>query len=138
MTSHWLIKSEPGTYAFADLMREKRAVWDGIRNFAARNNLRAMKRADLLLYYHTGDEKQVVGVAKVTRSAYADPSATEGDWSAVDVAPVKALKQPVTLAQMKQERALAGFALLRQGRLSVVPVSPAQFSHILGLGLTKL
>ena len=138
MTSHWLIKSEPGTYAFADLVREKRAVWDGIRNFAARNNLRAMKKADLLLYYHTGEEKQVVGIAKVTRSAYADPSATEGDWSAVDVAPVKALGQPVTLAQMKQERALAGFALLRQGRLSVVPVSPAEFSHILALGLTKL
>lgn len=138
MPSHWLIKSEPGTYAFADLVREKKAVWDGIRNFAARNNLRAMKKGDLLLYYHTGDEKQVVGVAKVTRTAYPDASAEEGDWSAVDVAPVKALKQAVTLAEMKKDRALAGFRLLEQGRLSVVPVSPAHFAHILALGATKL
>ena len=136
--SHWLVKSEPDVYSYADLVRDGRTVWDGIRNFAARNNLRAMKKGDLVLYYHTGDEKQVVGIAKVLGSAYPDPSAKDGDWSAVDLAPVKPLKSPVTLAQMKADAKLAEFELLRQGRLSVVPTRAAELARVLQLGGTKL
>jgi len=136
--SYWLVKSEPDVYSYADLVRDGRTVWDGIRNFAARNNLRAMKKGDLVLYYHTGNEKQVVGIAKVLGSAYPDPSAKDGDWSAVDLAPVKPLKSPVTLAQMKADAKLAEFELLRQGRLSVVPTRDAELARVLQLGGTKL
>jgi predicted RNA-binding protein with PUA-like domain len=137
--SHHLVKSEPGTYSFADLVRDKKTVWDGVRNPTARNFLKKMQKGDLVLYYHTGDEKQVVGIAKVLKTAYPDPSAEAGDWVAIDLGPVKALAKPVPLAQLKSDKKLAGLLLIKQSRLSVMPVSPGEFQHIVGkLGESKL
>jgi predicted RNA-binding protein with PUA-like domain len=137
--THHLVKSEPGTYSFADLVRDKKTVWDGIRNPTARNNMRQMKKDDLVLFYHTGDEKQIVGIAKVVKPAYPDPSADEGDWLALDLAPVKAIAKPVTLAQVKGDKKLQQLALVKMSRLSVMPIGPVEFEHIVGkLGGTKL
>jgi predicted RNA-binding protein with PUA-like domain len=138
MPRHYLVKSEPYKYAFETLLKDKKTRWDGVRNFEARNNLRAMTTGDLLLYYHSNEGKAVVGVAKVVREAYPDPTATEGDWSAVDVAPVKALKEPVTLEMIRADAKLQEMQLLRRSRLSVVPVTPAEFERVLALGKTKL
>jgi predicted RNA-binding protein with PUA-like domain len=138
MPAYFLVKSEPDAYSFADLVRDKRTRWDGVRNFEARNNLRAMKSGDLLLYYHSNPAKAVVGIAKVTREAYADPGAPDEDWSAVDIEPVKSLSEPVTLAAIKGDASLSDMALLKRSRLSVVPVSATQFKRILALGKTKL
>jgi len=138
MPAHWLVKSEPYKYSFDQLTRDGRTTWDGVRNFEARNNLRAMKRGDLLLYYHSNEGKAVVGIARVAGEARPDPSAEGEDWSIIDVEPVKPLKAPVTLAQIKADKKLVDFALLRRSRLSVVPVTPAQFEHILALGKTPL
>jgi predicted RNA-binding protein with PUA-like domain len=138
MPRHFLVKSEPFKYAFDALVRDKKTRWDGVRNFEARNNLRAMAVGDLLLYYHSNEGKAVVGVAKVVRTAYPDPTAEEGDWSAVDVAPVMALKVPVTLETIKADPKLADMLLLRRSRLSVVPVTPVEFKRVLELGKTKL
>ncbi|HVR21041.1 MAG TPA: EVE domain-containing protein, partial [Polyangiaceae bacterium] len=107
MPKHWLVKSEPFKYSFERLVQDKKTTWDGVRNFEARNNLRAMKRGDLLLFYHSNEGKAVVGVAKVAREAYPDATAEEGDWSAVDVAPVKALTATVSLETIRAEKALA-------------------------------
>jgi predicted RNA-binding protein with PUA-like domain len=137
MPNRFLVKSEPDVYPWDRLVAEKRTVWDGVRNFQARNNLRLMKKGDLVLFYHSGDAKEVVGIAKVVAEAYADSSAKEGDWSAVDLAPVKALKKAVPLSVMKVEKKLADLALLRQSRLSVVVVSASHFAEILKLGETK-
>jgi len=136
--SYFLVKSEPETYSFGRLVKEGKAVWDGVRNFAARNNLRAMKKGDQVLFYHSGEGKDVVGVAVVTRTAYPDPTAKEGDWSAVELAPVKALAASVTLAQMKADKVLADMVFIRQSRLSVSPVTAAEFDRVLALGKTKL
>ncbi|MEZ4227483.1 MAG: EVE domain-containing protein [Polyangiaceae bacterium] len=136
--AHFLVKSEPYKYSWADLLRDKRTTWDGVRNFEARNNLRAMKRGDTLLFYHSNEGKEIVGVAKVVKAAYADPTAKDGDWSVVDVAPVKTLGVPVTLSQIKADPKLADIALLKRSRLSVVPISAAHFARILSLGKTKL
>ncbi len=136
--AYFLVKSEPNTYSWADLVRDKKTMWEGVRNYTARNNLRAMKKGDLLLFYHSVVGKEVVGVAKVAKTAYPDPTAKKGDWSVVDVAPVKALGQPVTLAQIKGDARLADIALVKQSRLSVVPLSAAHFRRILALGKTKL
>jgi predicted RNA-binding protein with PUA-like domain len=138
MPRHFLVKSEPFKYAFDALVRDKKTRWDGVRNFEARNNLRAMTVGDLLLYYHSNEGKAVVGVAKVVRTAYPDPTAEDGDWSAVDVAPVMALKVPVTLETIKADPKLADMLLLRRSRLSVVPVTPVEFKRVLELGKTKL
>jgi predicted RNA-binding protein with PUA-like domain len=138
MPSYFLVKSEPTTYSFDDLVRDKSTRWDGVRNFEARNNLRAMKQGDLLLYYHSGEAKAVVGIAKVAREAYDDPSAEQGDWSAVDVVPVKLLMKPVTLAAIRSDAKLEDVALIKRPRLSVVPVSSQHFSRILELGRTAL
>src|ERR1041385_2320481 len=121
MPSYFLAKSEPDVYAFARLAKEGKTSWDGVRNFEARNNLRKMKKGDLVLFYHSGDDKAVVGIAKVSREAYADPTAEEGDWSAVDLEPMKPFAEPVSLAAMKADSALEGFELLKKSRLSVVP-----------------
>ncbi len=131
---YWLLKTEPATYSFDDLVREKRGRWDGVRNYTARNNLRAMQRGDLALIYHSGKLRAVVGVAKVVKTAYADPTAKGGEWSAVDVAPVVAIKKPVTLDAMRAKPALRNMILLRQGRLSVVPLTRTQFTTITKLG----
>lgn len=131
---YWLAKSEAGTYAWTDLERDKQTRWDGVRNFSARNHLREMKLGDEVLFYHSGDEKQVVGVAKVVKEAYPDPTAKAADWSAVDLAPLRALPTPVTLAAIKADKALANMTFLRQGRLSVAPVAADEFARILELG----
>nr|AYM54108.1 hypothetical protein [Chondromyces catenulatus] len=136
--SYWLVKSEPYKYSFAQLQKDRRTTWDGVRNFEARNSMRAMKRGDLLLFYHSNEGKSVVGVARVEREAYPDVTAPDEDWSAVDIAPVAALVSPVGLDEIRSDPALADIALLKRSRLSVVPISKAHFDHILALGKTKL
>jgi predicted RNA-binding protein with PUA-like domain len=138
MPKHWLVKSEPYKYPFEKLVADGNTTWDGVRNFEARNNLRAMQRGDLLLFYHSNEGKAVVGVAKVSREAYPDATADDGDWSVVDVAPVKPLAAPVALDVIRKDKALADMQLLRRSRLSVVPVTPAEFKRVLELGKTKL
>jgi predicted RNA-binding protein with PUA-like domain len=139
MPGYWLIKSEPDAYSYARLVKEKRTAWDGVRSFEARNNLRGMRVGDLCLYYHSMTEKAVVGVARVVGEAYPDPTTDDGgDWSAVDVVPVAALKQPVTLAMVKADAALDDVLLVKRSRVSVVPVSKTHFDRILLLGKTKL
>lgn len=139
----WLIKSEPYKFSWSQLEADKRAVWDGVRNFEARNNLRAMKKGDLCLFYHSNEGKEIVGVAKVVATAYPDPTATEEagegtDWSVVDVAPHKKFKVPVGLQTIRDEKRLANMALLRRSRLSVVPVTPDELTVLLELAQTKL
>ena len=136
--AHWLVKSEPGTYAFADLQRDGKTVWDGVRNPTAAQNLKAMKVGEEVLFYHSGEGKEVVGIAEVAGAAYPDPTADDPRWLAVDVKPRKALATPVSLATIKADAKLADIALVRRSRLSVVPVSPQHFARILELGETKL
>ena len=137
----WLVKSEPYKYSFEQLLRDRRTVWEGVRNFEARNNLRAMKRGDMLLYYHSNEGKAIVGIAEVAREAYPDPSVDaeeRGDWSAIDVVAKLALKKPVSLATIKDHPALSEMMLLKRSRLSVVPVREAELAVILKLAATRL
>jgi len=136
--AYWLIKSEPYKYPYSKLATDGVAVWDGVRNFEARNNLRAMKVGDLALYYHSNEGKAVVGVARVKREAYPDPTAKGEDWSVVDFEPVKALKEPVTLEAVRANAKLAAMALVKKSRLSVTPVTAAEFKEVLALGKTKV
>ena len=131
MKKFWLVKQEPSVYSWADFVAEGKTSWTGVRNFTARNNLRAMRKGDAVFFYHSVTEKAVVGMAKVLRQAYADRTATEGDWSAVDLAPEKELPRPVTLDEIKRNPKLKGMALLRLSRLSVQPVTSAEFAEIL-------
>jgi predicted RNA-binding protein with PUA-like domain len=135
---HWLIKSDASKYSWAQLERDGRTFWDGVRNFEARNFLRAMKMGDLCLFYHSNEGKDVVGVAKVVKEAYPDPTAPEEDWSVIDLAPHKAFKAPVPLDVIKSDPELTEMALLKRSRLSVVPVTKTQFDHILKLARTKV
>lgn len=130
----WLVKQEPEELSFADFAARGAARWDGVRNFQARNHLREMTAGDAVLWYATGKVKAVVGAAAVARAAYPDPTAQAGDWSAVDLRAGAALPRPVPLAQMKADPALAACALLRQGRLSVVPLTAAEHARIRALG----
>ncbi len=132
------MKSEPNKYSFAQLEKDGRTSWDGVRNFEARNNLRAMKKGDLVLFYHSNEGKEIVGIAKVVGEARPDPTAPEEDWSVVDIAPVKTVKEPVPLDVVKSDPDLADIALLKRSRLSVVPISKEHFDHILKLGKTKV
>ncbi len=134
--AHFLVKSEPSVYPFDRLVTEGRTSWDGVRNFEARNNLRAMKKGDLLLFYHSNEGKAVVGVARVAREAYQDPT-TDEDWSVVDVEPVKALKRPVTLDEMRAHKLLGKMMIFRRSRLSVVPVTDEEFDTVVELGSKK-
>lgn len=136
--SYWLVKSEPAVYPFSQLVEEKRTLWTGIRSFEARNNLRLMKKGDVALYYHSTGGKELVGLAKVTAEAAPDPTAPGEDWSAVELAPVKPLKQPVTLAQVKATPSLADMQLVTRSRLSVVPVSAKHLQIVLKLAKTAL
>lgn len=136
--NYWLVKQEPEDYAWQTFMEEGRTAWTGVRNFQARNNLRAMKAGDLVFYYHSGEEKSVVGLALVAKEFYPDPTADEGDWSAVDLTPVKSLVKPVALPQIKADKMLKEMALVRQSRLSVMPVAGAQFNRLLALAGTKV
>jgi predicted RNA-binding protein with PUA-like domain len=130
MTNYWLVKQEPSDYSWSDFMRDGRTSWTGVRNYTARNNLRRMSKGDEVLFYHSGEEKAVVGIAKVAKMAYPDRTAREGDWSAVDLVPVRALPRPVTLQRIKAEARLKEIALVRQSRLSVLPLSAAEFRLI--------
>ena len=136
--AHWLVKSEPNKYSWQQFATEKKAVWDGVRSFEARNNLRAMRKGDQVLFYHSNVGKEVVGIASVAKEAYPDATATDGDWSVVELMPKKALCTPVTLARIKGDAQLASFGLLKRSRLSVVPATPAEFARVLELGKTKV
>ena len=133
-TQYWLVKSEPSTYAYTDLLRDGRTDWTGVRNYAARLHLNAMRPGDRVLFYHSGDEKSVVGTAEVVRGAFPDATADEPGWVAVELRAGKPLAQPVPLALIKTQRALAKMALLRISRLSVQPVTRDEFNVILKLG----
>jgi predicted RNA-binding protein with PUA-like domain len=135
---YWLVKSDPSAYGWEDLERDGRAVWDGVRNALACRHLAAMRKGDLVLVYHSQEGKQVMGVARVTKEARPDPKAGDERLVVVDLAPVKRLARPVTLAEIKSEPALKGMALVRQARLSVMPATKAEFERILALGKTKL
>jgi predicted RNA-binding protein with PUA-like domain len=132
----WLVKSEPSAYSFDQLVADGHTAWTGVRNFTARNNLRAMKKGDTVLFYHSNVGKAVVGVARVSREAYQDPT-TEDDWSAVDVEPVKPLPRPVTLDELRKDPVGSKMTLLRLGRLSVVPVTQEELDRVLDLAKRK-
>ena len=131
--NYWIVKSEPEAYSWAQLVKDGVTAWTGVRNFAARNHLRAMKSGDHVFFYHSGEEKSVVGLAQVVKEAYPDPTAMEGDWSCVDLAPARALAKPVTLAEIKADKILKEMVLARQSRLSVSPVKEAEFKRLLKL-----
>jgi len=131
---YWLVKSEPSKYSWNDLVKDGSTYWDGVRNYQARNNLAAMKRGDEALFYHSVDEKAVVGIARVMRESYPDPTIDDERWVVVDLASVRALKKPVTLEDMKARSELSELALLKQSRLSVVPLTAKEFKTIVKLG----
>ena len=131
--NYWLVKSEPETYSWSDFMKDGKTVWSGVRYFAARLHLRAMKKGDTVFYYHSGDAKEIVGLAKVAKEAYPDPTATEGDWSCVDLVADKPLKNPVSLQSIKADKDLKEMKLVKISRLSVSPVTKEQFDRIMEL-----
>ncbi len=132
--NYFLVKSEPFKYSWTQFIKDKRTFWDGVRNYQARNNLKAMEKGDLVLFYHSNEGKEVVGVAKVVKEFYQDPTTDDDRWVVVDLAPVKALKRPVTLAEIKEDDFLKDISLVRQGRLSVMTLKPEEFDRILELG----
>jgi predicted RNA-binding protein with PUA-like domain len=136
--AYWLIKSEPFKYAWDQLVADGKTYWDGVRNYEARNNLASMKKGDLALYYHSNEGKEVVGIAEIVGEAYPDPTADDPQWVVVDVAPVVPFTEPVSLATIKADPALADIALVRRSRLSVVPITAAEFRHVAKLGRTKV
>jgi predicted RNA-binding protein with PUA-like domain len=135
---YWLVKSEPEKYSWESFEQEGRTCWDGVRNYQARNNLKAMQHGDLVLFYHSNDGKEVVGIASVVKEAYQDPTTQEKDWVAVDLVPVKRLPHPVSLQQIKKDARLQNIGLLRQMRLSVMPLQREEFDAIIGLGNKSL
>ena len=134
MKSFWLVKQEPSSYSWSDFVAEGQTSWTGVRNYSARNNLRKMRKGDEVLFYHSGEDKAVVGIAKVIRTAYPDSTAKEGDWSTVDLAPLKPLRHQVTLGEIKANSHLKGIPLIRQSRLSVMPLAESAFSEIVKMG----
>ena len=132
--NHWLVKQEPEDYSWSDLVRDGKTEWTGVRNFQARNNLRQMKAGDAVLFYHSGKEKSVVGIAEVAKAAYPDPTSTDESWIAVDIKPVKRLANPVALADVRANAKLHDLLLVRQSRLSVMPVSKADFDEMVKMG----
>jgi predicted RNA-binding protein with PUA-like domain len=131
--AYWLMKSEPFKYSWEQLLKDKKTFWDGVRNYAARNNLRAMKKGDLAFFYHSNEGVEIVGIAEIVKEAYQDPTTTETAWVAVDVKPFKTLKQPVPLATIKADKRLANMALVKLGRLSVQPVTEKEWKIVLEL-----
>ncbi len=129
--NYWLVKSEPGTYSWDDFVKLGRDHWDGVRNYQARNNMKLMEVGDQVLFYHSVKDKQVVGIAEVVRTFYQDPTTDDDRWVVVDLVPVRKLEKPVTLAQIKADPALKGFALIRHSRLSVMPVDPKHYEIVL-------
>ncbi|PWS31373.1 EVE domain-containing protein [Pedobacter paludis] len=132
--NHWLVKSEPFKYSWEKFNIDGRTFWDGVRNYQARNNLKAMKEGDLVLFYHSNEGKNVVGIAKVVKEFYQDPTTDDTNWVVVDLSPVETLKTPVSLEQIKAEESLADISLVRQGRLSVMPLKAEEFDKILEMG----
>ncbi len=132
--NHWLVKSEPVKYSWEQFEKEGNAVWDGVRNYQARNNLQAMKKGDLVMFYHSNEGMCVVGIAKVVKEHYPDPTIDDARWVVVDLAPYKKLKKPVTLENIKADETLQNVGLIRQGRLSVMPLTKDEFDRILKLG----
>jgi len=133
---YWLVKSEPKKYSWEKFIADGRTFWDGVRNFQARNNLKTMKENDLVLFYHSNEGKSVVGVAKVTKEAYQDPTTDDKNWVAVDLIPLQPLSYPVSLEKIKADKRLLNVALVKQGRLSVMPLKAEEFDRILELGET--
>lgn len=129
--NYWLVKSEPSVYSWEQLVKDKKTVWDGVRNYTARINLRAMKKGDHVFFYHSNEGLCIVGIAKVVKEAYPDPKDTQ--WAAVDIAPVEVLKKPVSLQQIKAEKKLVNIALVKQGRLSVMPLKKEEYDTIIGM-----
>jgi predicted RNA-binding protein with PUA-like domain len=134
---YWLVKSEPSTYSWEQLLKDRRTFWDGVRNYQARNNLQAMRTGDLVMFYHSNEGLAVVGIARVVKEAYQDPTTEDERWVAVDIEPVETFKTPVTLNDMKQDRRLQNMALIRQGRLSVTPLTKEEFEVIVAKGREK-
>ncbi|TBO35933.1 EVE domain-containing protein [Pedobacter kyonggii] len=132
--NHWLVKSEPFKYSWEKFNQDGRTFWDGVRNYQARNNLKAMQEGDLVLFYHSNEGKNVVGIAKVVREFYQDPTTDDANWVVVDLSPVESLKNPVSLEQIKAEPSLVDISLVRQGRLSVMPLKAEEFDKILEMG----
>lgn len=133
--NHWLVKTEPDTYSWDDLVKEKKGTWDGVRNFQARSNMKKMQKGDRVFVYHTGDEKAIIGTAKVVSEAYPEPK--DNEWVAVDLSPEKKLKKSVSLAQIKSDKRLKDMVLVRASRLSVQPVSAEEFDLIISLSEEK-
>ena len=136
--AYWLIKSEPFKYSWDQFVKDGSTFWDGVRNYAARNNLRAMKKGDLAFFYHSNEGLEIVGIAKVIKESYQDPTTDEEAWVAVDFKPHKRLKKPVTLAQIKSQKSLSNMALIKLGRLSVQPVLDAEWTTVLQLAGEKI
>ena len=134
----WLVKQEPSKYSWEEFLKDKKTYWDGVRNYQARNNLQAMKKGDQVFFYHSVVGKQIVGIAQVIRESYPDPTTDDPAWVVVDLKPIKSLKVPVTLAQIKSHSKLNEIALVKQSRLSVIPLTQSEFKIILGLGKTKV
>lgn len=131
---YWLVKSEPFKYSWDKFNEDGRTFWDGVRNYQARNNLREMKEGELVLFYHSNEGKNVVGIAKVVKESYQDPTTENTNWVVVDLSPVESLKNPVSLEQIKAEESLKDISLIRQGRLSVMPLKAEEFDKILEMG----
>ncbi|MEH6308524.1 EVE domain-containing protein [Olivibacter sp. CPCC 100613] len=132
--NYFLVKSEPFKYSWQQFLKDKQTFWDGVRNYQARNNLKAMKKGDLVLFYHSNEGKEVVGIAKVVKEAYQDPTTNDERWVVVDLAPFETLKKPVTLETIKADDQLQDVALVKQGRLSVMPLAREEFDRIVELG----
>ena len=135
---YWLMKSEPYKYSWDDLVRDGRTFWDGVRNYEARNNLAAMEKGDLAFFYHSNKGKEIVGIAQIVAAAYQDPTTDDERWVVVDIEPLVPFSEPVTLATIKQDPGLPDIQLVRRGRLSVVPITPAEFRFVAKLGKTKI
>lgn len=135
--NYWLVKSEPFKYSWEQFVKDKKAVWDGVRNYAARNNMRAMQKGDLLFFYHSNEGLAIVGIAKVLKEAYQDPTTDDPTWSVVEIAPFKTLKRAVSLAEIKSDKQLANMQIIKLSRLSVSAVKPEEFDRIIALSETK-
>ena len=136
-TKHWMVKQEPETYSWSDFVKDGSTDWTGVRNYQARNNLREMKAGDRVLFYHSGKDKAVVGIAEVAKAAYPDPTADDPQWVAVDLKPVKPLSAPVPLASIRYDKRLSALPLIRQSQLSVMPLTRDEFETIVGMGNGK-
>ena len=136
-SGYWMVKQEPETYSWDDFVRDEQTDWTGVRNYQARNNLRAMKPGDRVLFYHSGKEKAVVGVAEVVKAAYPDPTANESQWVAVDLKPIKPLAKPVPLPAIRYDKRLSGLPLIRQSQLSVMSLTKDEFDVLVAMGSGK-